>query len=984
MDHPLYAHTLEKLRMAKQMEEEEALDGTLIRAGHRRRPRDVDQVTPRFSDRATNIDWWAPSPLVAFDRNTTNFRIPTLLLTPISKVAVPRGPYGQTHPSYPDPQASIENHYGYIERQERAAKSALGHGDYIEREEARETDDLGDVSHVCTNIHRNPEKRRAFARAVYRHERLGKKHELRAATDDLPWWEQRAAEPGAPDWVKQCYRTLKKKTSEHARKAAKSGKSAAPIYVSVLKTTERQAFDRITWCEGQPGWNASRHNLVFKSAPGGRVQYRFVYQLPYWITPAERMENVRKIARYLGKLGFMYVAAIHRPDPHNDPRNYHVHIDAYDRPCRFIKRLGLWDFEVAKKKRNGKISYPLRQNKIADFARSDSGLGHRAHGQQVVAALRETFCDFTNEVLERSELPLRYHPGPFEEIGLKLRATKKLGGKAMASEAIGLRTAVGDDNAVKIWSDVFDATHRDRELAVERVRSWSAQTAISLARVADYSEQDELKKDVAKAVKDELALIERRYRLELASAEVRMLRSRAETVEREVKRRGAAKAASGAFKKSGLNQVREAALRDARRHLSLIDKLSPEPAQVEAEMAVTSTSQKQLEARRSVLADEIARAMDPAESPAILGIRRRGTTTVAVDLGRPLQQVVFEGMSQFEQLEINRLLAWFKKTGSEIDRYEFGQSEMSLRAPKAVCTRLLKHWGRPEVMTVLQTCMEVAKKSQEAEAAGHIKNGSFYFRAPSERDTRKANIAHIGKRPGAHEILKRLSKGPADSANRIVSQPQSGQQATYSLNKVKPVPLSSSSPKSAAPVLAVKDLTRPMTESAGANASSTTEGRAPDQSATVQPLADQIKPSPGPEEVVMQSERIQIDEGFIAKERAAGLSVDGGNLRFWRKVMTGEVLPMWAAPRASGERFAIYLRDEPVSRAILSRRLEGVNNDPQLSRYLSAMFPVMPTLPPGEIDPVSLSVPLRMPASSQNDISADFLVEAARQKSLER
>jgi hypothetical protein len=664
--------------------------------------------------------------------------------------------------------------------------------------------------------------------------------------------------------------------------------------------------------------------------------------------------------------------------------NYHVHIDAYDRPCRFIKRLGCWDFEVTKKKRNGKISYPLRQNKIANFARSDSGLGHRAHGQQLVAALRKTFCDFTNEVLERSELPLRYHPGPFEEIGLKLRATKKLGGKAMASEAIGLRTAVGDDNAVKIWSDVFDAIHQERKQAVDRTRSWSTQTAISLAQVADRSEQHELRKDVAATVKEELALIERRYRLEVESAEVRMLRSRAETVEREVKRRGAAKAENSAFRKTALARVHQAAPREARRHLALIDQLSPDPVQVEAEIAATSTLQQEIEARRSALAHEIARAMDSAESPAILGIRRTGATAVAIDLGRPLQQIVFESISRFEQLEINRLLAWFKKTGREIDRYEFGQSEMTLRAPQAVCTRLLKHWGRPEVMTVLQTCMNLAKQSQEAEVSRQIKNASSRVGAQSKGEIRAGSIARLSDNHAAYERLKRLSKGRTGSATMLDPQPQRDEQATSLPNEVKPVSLSPSSSKPVAHVVALRNPTGSTTRRVVENASSTAPGRTSGEAATAKPPADQFKHSTGLDEVALQPERIQIDENFIAKEHAAGLSVDSDNLRFWRKVMRAEVPPMWAAPEASSERLEIYLRDDPVGCAIVSRRLKGVNDDPQLSRYLSIMILKVPTLPPGEIDPISLSVPLHVPEPSHTGISAGLLAEAAHRWAEER
>ncbi|KAK0357820.1 hypothetical protein LTR94_037871, partial [Friedmanniomyces endolithicus] len=60
--------------------------------------------------------------------------------------------------------------------------------------------------------------------------------------------------------------------------------------------------------------------------------------------------------------GWMVVGAIHQPDRHNDRRNFHIHVDAVDRPAEWLDAHGCWDFEYVER-RNGKVTHPKRQNK---------------------------------------------------------------------------------------------------------------------------------------------------------------------------------------------------------------------------------------------------------------------------------------------------------------------------------------------------------------------------------------------------------------------------------------------------------------------------------------------------------------------------------------------------------------------------------------------------------------------------------------------
>ncbi len=73
--------------------------------------------------------------------------------------------------------------------------------------------------------------------------------------------------------------------------------------------------------------------IVFKLSNGGRTQTRLVIELPHEMTPIQRLELAQEFASRYEKDGLKYWAVIHAPDKHNDDRNYHLHINLYDRPC---------------------------------------------------------------------------------------------------------------------------------------------------------------------------------------------------------------------------------------------------------------------------------------------------------------------------------------------------------------------------------------------------------------------------------------------------------------------------------------------------------------------------------------------------------------------------------------------------------------------------------------------------------------------------
>lgn len=703
-DHPLFAHQLEALRRRREIEDDLAVDGTLIRAGYRRRRRDEDQVTPRIAGRRTGIDLWAPSPLITFQRDLSGVRSPHLSVTPISKTVVPRSVTGETHPDYPDQSSSVEHHYGYIERQDGKDGTALGHGDYIERDDAREVDHTtGRASYVYSNISRNPNKRRAFARAVWDHEMTPRTHHLESWVSHLPWWEKLAKRADAPAWVQDATSVLKKE----AAKKTKGGKIPTDRLVQICKVTQREAYDRIVWCETQPGWDRRRKQVAFNCGPGGRVQYRIVYELPHGLSAEERMHVVRLMCRHLKQWGFMYVAAIHQPDPHNDPRNSHVHIDMYDRPCRFLKRFGKWDFEVTRRDKKGHIRHPYERKKIADFTRDPDKRDHRAWGKKVIASFRRSFVEFTNDVLARGGHAMRYDARDFATRKIALTPTKKLGGKATAAEKDGIRTRDGDINAVWIWGDVFKAIDLSRDEQLKEAEQAVSGIEKSIGRIPAGPDRDAITKGLAEHRRTELQLIERAHSFETGDAEIRMALSRADTILREAAKRAANGTKSRGFKSGQLATMRADVQADAEQHVRFVRSISPSAEQIADEREAIAAARLEIVRQREAFDASVTEALSRLKTPTPerhsapafqtprIAWKTENGRAVVFDLRVLASTRAASPKGKFTELEIGRVVAWLNKHRSDSEAMTFTDDTVTFRPPPAVANFLIQYQSAP-------------------------------------------------------------------------------------------------------------------------------------------------------------------------------------------------------------------------------------------------------------------------------------------------
>lgn len=215
-------------------------------------------------------------------------------------------------------------------------------------------------------------------------------------------------------------------------------------------------------------WDRDRPAAEIKRGRGGRVQRRMVAEFPLGLNDAARLRILHRFADYLGGKGMMYTAVIHPPDAHNDKRNYHLHVAAYDRPCRYLEEHGCWDFDYAVRVegQHDRVTFPLRQNKVASLTRPENKSEHRKHGAAVLTELRATFAELCNDELRKLNINRLFDHRSYAVMGIKQQPGKHLGTKAASLEAIGVPTSVGIDNAEKSWQGAFDRVaeaHRVRQ-----------------------------------------------------------------------------------------------------------------------------------------------------------------------------------------------------------------------------------------------------------------------------------------------------------------------------------------------------------------------------------------------------------------------------------------------------------------------------------------------------------------------------------------
>lgn len=503
--YPAFAHQLAALR-ARMAREEAELFGPVLR---RLRAPDPE-LAIRRGPAAFVPEWRAPggtgrfigdhgidfrraSPITAERRQSDNARVPHIDISHVVRPMVPRSKDGKTHHRYPavggvgaghhdyviEGALSYARHYDYIVRQAggRDPDDPIPPMDILDFEEAHRTEN---ILAVISNIGVTRERQRSLFAAAERCERQARGGSLTVSTKHAALWRVAAAEPDAPKWVEEASRRLD--VAEAMLLTPSRRTKPAEKDVSLCRVDLKQAYDRLVEADRIFG-KRSPALPMFVQGRSGRIQTRFVLELPRNLDVQSQHEIVQRFGDRLAVDGWMYAAAIHRPDPHNEQSNIHAHVDAYDRPCVWLDDHGCWDFEYRERKRNGKWTYPYRQNKISVARGEADGPSGRSVASAYYKGLRADYVAIANDVIDGREGNPRYVTGTYRQNGIRLTPLEHLGNRTITSEKRGVVTPAGTRNALTLFGDRlrqvrFDLTIARRELhARARATIAAAKTA---------------------------------------------------------------------------------------------------------------------------------------------------------------------------------------------------------------------------------------------------------------------------------------------------------------------------------------------------------------------------------------------------------------------------------------------------------------------------------------------------------------------------
>lgn len=458
-------------------------------------------------------DWRAPTPLVDRPRTIAGATSFHFSFISISKKAVPTVRGEPVEGTFGKARNVALDHSKYIER-DGAAEVSRGadHADYIERPGAAEMLDptalmsevvdrttiavinetlldeeaelLGleaiapqGIPSVFSNISDDPFERQEFWRAVERREAVPRKHEIILEPDIAPaWWRELQTTTRLPADFRDHSLKVAESYRQYLAAPVPKGEEKKGFKAEPFKVSAERAGEIIQAAQRMASYNEYAPPFEFKSGRGGRIQFRMVAELPHELTAEDRALIVQNFCDHLAQLeerrdpdgtprrvGMMYTAVIHAPDSHNDSRNYHLHIVAYDRPARFMPEHGQWDFEVVEwynHKGTDRPRYPHRQNKIGEVSQGTAKTHKENSGGDFIPSLRCKFAGINNAVLKARGIKRQLDPRKFTDMGIDRTPTEHMGTKAAALESIGVPTTVGQHNAIAIWSDAERAIRR--------------------------------------------------------------------------------------------------------------------------------------------------------------------------------------------------------------------------------------------------------------------------------------------------------------------------------------------------------------------------------------------------------------------------------------------------------------------------------------------------------------------------------------------
>jgi hypothetical protein len=205
--------------------------------------------------------------------------------------------------------------------------------------------------------------------------------------------------------------------------------------------TEAEAAPVIAFADshGEIGPDAkSERAIVFNPGRAARIQTRLIIELPYELTPKQRLKLAKRICRALFGPQIRYWAAIHAPDAHNDSRNFHLHVVFWDRPTRKIRDKSgqrVWDFTILElhedsENHNKRWCHPYRQHRDRTFS-----------ARNWIKQTRERVAEFVNDALTEAGAERRVDPRRYSEMGIDREPEPRAPGWAYSLEKRGVETA---------------------------------------------------------------------------------------------------------------------------------------------------------------------------------------------------------------------------------------------------------------------------------------------------------------------------------------------------------------------------------------------------------------------------------------------------------------------------------------------------------------------------------------------------------------
>ncbi|WP_288937354.1 MobA/MobL family protein [uncultured Sphingomonas sp.] len=710
---PVYAHHVRALEARMKQAEHEAVGKNWLRGGFRDQRAKDSGTARKAPPYGWAVDFFRPSALTGRDRQSGGVRIPHIDFKPITPVRPPRSRDGVVR-AHRATQMTAAEHLDYVGK--GAAVTIASHLDYISRDTGS-ADPLGELRLDAldeqaeraeknalsryTNIPGGWSAARSLFEAAERTVPDPKTYEL--ITTDYPCTFRLALMlKDAPQWLRPMKERLEAALDEERRTSATDGPIRKRNPIVLDRVTPDVAHERLAWLD----FHAGAYEGLFEWRQGRtqRCQYRFVGELPDGLSARQRYDILADFCGQLDKDGWMVAGAIHQPDATNDKRNFHIHIDLYDRKAVWLEPIGdvgkgCWDFERVER-RNGKCVHPHRQNKV----RYDGGL--TTDGKQrkvdVAALMRTRFIDVVNAVVDGVPGIVRYLHGTYKDNNIDLTPLEHMGNRAMAFEKRGLETEIGSRNAQRIFGDeaaACEARVRKDEAAL------AGENALIRAAVPDDVRALEA---LERYERLQRRLIRRRLQAELAEVTIAKARSRADAVIQTL-------TLTPGHRVNLLSGDVEL-LVEAKRHIAWVEQNSPSPAEREAERRVLARLEHRAAQEWSTIVAATSRAHAggvEASAPIRYLPRNRGRVAAA------------PRASRYDPQRRQRLSLWLRKHRGDSDLLTFADGEVRLgkNVPPAIDT-LMRHFaGEPSFQRLLSAerhRREVRLMSQAASAKGKL------------------------------------------------------------------------------------------------------------------------------------------------------------------------------------------------------------------------------------------------------------------------